>query len=90
MTLFAALLSLAAAAGADSPPSAAEIRQQRWFREERPWWREALALPADALCVLSWPLKETILWMEKVNLPARVEDAASAPFRRTASEKDQP
>ena len=64
------------------PPE--EVRARRLFHEERPLWRSALALPADALSVAAWPIEKALVWIEDVNLPERVERAVSAPFRSAA------
>jgi hypothetical protein len=52
------------------PP--AEVRERRWIKEEQPLWREALALPQAALGVVTWPLKQTLFWAERVELHRRV------------------
>jgi hypothetical protein len=90
MLLFAASVHTPVATRAADPPLAPdEIRERRLFREERPFWREVLALPADALVVLAWPVKRLVLWMEDVNLPRRIEDAATFPVRAIRREGDR-
>ena len=52
-----ALITTRGASLADAPLAPDEVRERRLLREERPLWREALALPYDAALVLAWPLK---------------------------------
>src|SRR5262245_59462809 len=71
--------------GAHSPESQSlaspcEIRERRVMREERPLWRRALALPADALEVTFWPLRQTLFWMERDDVPDRMRDTALHPI----------
>jgi hypothetical protein len=49
--------------------------------DERPLWREALALPNDALLLLSWPVEQLLCWAERVQLGTRVQDVVLAPIR---------
>jgi hypothetical protein len=58
-----------------------EVRAERYFREEHPLWQRALALPADVLAATAWPLRQTLFWMERIDLPERIEDAVMAPYR---------
>jgi hypothetical protein len=60
--------------------SPCEIRERRVMREERPLWRRVLALPADVLEVAFWPLRQTLFWMERDDIPDRVRDAALLPI----------
>lgn len=71
------VLLVAASATADEceDPSAG-----RRIRAEPTLARRALALPYDAVTVLAWPVKKLVIFMEAVNLPARIGDAARAPF----------
>ena len=57
---------------ADAPLAPDEVRERRLLREERPLWREALALPYDAALVLAWPLKRTLFWAEQIHLDDRI------------------
>jgi len=66
---------------ADPPLPESEVRERRLYREEIPIWRRALAFPDDALHVAFWPVKQTIVWAERVRLPNRIEAGVRAPFR---------
>jgi hypothetical protein len=69
-------------ATADTPMPPNEVRAERRIREERPLWREALALPDDVLLLAAWPLKQALFWAEAHHLDDRIGDFFSAPFRR--------
>jgi hypothetical protein len=66
--------------------SAGELRERRLFQEEVPLWRRALALPADLLELTAWPLKQTLFWMERHDIPERIEDGVLFPVRRLRGE----
>ena len=80
------LLVAASPASASAPLEPSEVRERRVLREDRPLWREALALPYDALLVLTWPLKQALLWGERAQLDDRIEDVVMWPFRRGRSD----
>jgi hypothetical protein len=84
------LLALARAVLADSdaplPPD--EVRERRLVREERPLWQTVLALPNDALLLLGWPLKHTLFWAERVNLPDRIADFWLYPVHHLGPKED--
>jgi hypothetical protein len=86
---FAALAAIALPqlAFADPPLSADEVRDRRFMHEERPLWRELLALPDDVLLLLSGPVEQLFCWAERVRLGTRVHDVVLAPSR--AQESDQ-
>jgi len=69
-----------------SVPSAEEVRAQRFFRGDEPLWRRALGLPADVLLLTAWPLQQTLFWMERIDLPDRIEDGVTYPVRRLRGE----
>jgi hypothetical protein len=75
--------ALAPAALADPPLPAREVRERRLVREERPLWREALALPNRVLLLLAWPLEHTLFWAED----ARLHNRVLLPFRRGQDER---
>jgi hypothetical protein len=79
--------ALAPTALADPPLPPAEVRARRLVREERPLWREALALPSDALLLLAWPLEKGLMWAEGVHLDDRLEDFVLFPIRRAKGER---
>ena len=62
------------------------MRARRLYREEEPLWRRALALPADLLELTAWPLKQTLFWMERDDVPERIEDAVMFPIRLVRGE----
>jgi len=66
------LITTWSASLADAPLAPDEVRERRLLREERPLWREALALPYDAALVLAWPLKRTLFWAEQIHLDDRI------------------
>jgi len=66
------LALLSRVALADPPLAPGEVRERRLFREERPLWREALALPYDAALLVAWPLKRTLFWAEEIHLDDRI------------------
>lgn len=70
----------------DPPLPADEVRERRLVREERPLWREALALPNDVVVLLSWPIEELLCWAERVRLETRVRDVVLTPISRQESE----
>ena len=80
---FAALAvgTLPNVAGADPPLPADEVRDRRLVQEDRPLWREALALPDDVLLLVSWPVEQFLCWAERVRLGTRVQDVVLAPIR---------
>jgi len=78
-----AIGALAPAALADAPLPAAEVRARRLVREERPLWREALALPNQVLLLLAWPLEHALFWAED----ARLHNRVLLPFRRGQDER---
>ncbi len=78
------LLADLGAAAASTALSPAEVRDQRWVREDRPLWRSALALPYDAVQVLVWPLQHGLFWAERNDVPERIERVLGAPFRGTS------
>jgi hypothetical protein len=90
ITVLFMLLSLARAVLADSdaplPPD--EMRERRLVREERPLWQEVLALPDDALLLLGWPLKHTLFWAERINLPDRIADFWLYPVHHLGTKED--
>jgi len=53
-------------------------------------WRRGLALPADLLELTAWPLKQTLFWMERADVPGRIEDAVLYPVRRLRGEDPAP
>jgi hypothetical protein len=73
-----------------SVASPCEIRERRVMREERPFWRRVLALPADALELAFWPLRQTIFWMERDDVPGRVRDAALYPIEALTGAGPEP
>jgi hypothetical protein len=86
--LFAVLtvVGLPTTARGDPPLAADEVRDRRLMREERPLWREALALPNEALLLVAWPLRQFLCWAEDVRLATRVRDVALAPIEPQDSE----
>jgi hypothetical protein len=82
-----AIGALAPAARADPPLPPREVEERRLVREERPLWREALALPNDALLLLAWPLEQALVWAEGVHLDDRVSDFVRFPIRRVKGER---
>ncbi len=58
------------------------LRDQRLFQDEDPLWRRGLALPADLLEIMAWPLKQGLFWMERGDVPERIEDGVMYPVRR--------
>ena len=70
---------------ADPPLAADEVRHRRWVHDEHPLWREALALPNDALLLLSWPVEQLLCWAERLRLGTRVHDVVLAPTRSPES-----
>ena len=81
------LITMWGASLADAPLAPGEVRERRLLGEQRPLWREALALPYDALLVLAWPLKRTLFWAEEVHLDDRITNLVRFPFGRG---KDEP
>jgi hypothetical protein len=71
---------------ADPPLPADEVRDRRLMQEERPLWREALALPNDVLLLLSWPVEQLLCWGERVRLGTRVHDVVLGPIRSQESQ----
>jgi hypothetical protein len=83
----AILASLPRNCGAAEPgdvASPAEVRARRLFREEDPIWRRMLALPADFLELTFWPLRETLFWMERIDLPGRLKQVVVHPTERAS------
>jgi len=72
---------------ADAPLPADEVHDRRLVHDERPLWREALALPNDALLLLSWPIEQLLCWAERVRLGTRVQDVVLAPIRSQESQE---
>jgi len=62
--------------------SADQVAEQRRIHGEPSLGRRLLALPYDVVALTGWPIKKTVIWMEDVNLPQRIEDAFSYPGRR--------
>ena len=85
---FVALSSFSAPAFADPPLSPDEVRAERRIREDRPLWREALALPDDLLLMLAWPLKHALFWAEGERLDRRVGDLFVNPFHRRTEDQE--
>jgi len=79
--------ALARISSADPPLPADEVRDRRLVHEERPLWREALALPNDTLLFLSWPMEQLLCWAERVRLGTRVQDVVLAPIRSQESQE---
>jgi hypothetical protein len=57
------------------------------MQEERPLWREALALPNDVLLLFSWPVEQLLCWAERVRLGTRVHDVVLAAIRSQESQE---
>jgi hypothetical protein len=72
LTLVVALAPLPALAF-----DAEHVAEQRRIHGEPSFGRRLLALPYDLVALTAWPIKKTVIWMEDVNLPQRVEDAFS-------------
>jgi hypothetical protein len=43
-----------------------------------------LALPADFLELTFWPLRETLFWMERIDLPGRLSHVVVHPTERAS------
>ena len=78
----ALVLTFSAPVFADPPLPPDEVRAERRIREDRPLWREALALPDDVLLLLAWPLKHALFWAEGARVDRRVGALFVNPFHR--------
>jgi hypothetical protein len=81
--------SLPAVASAAPPLAAEDVRERRWIKEEPPLWREALALPKAALGVAAWPLKQALVWAERVELPHRLADFVLYPVHHLGPQEER-
>ena len=52
-------------------------------------WREALALPKAALGVAAWPLKQALVWAERVDLPHRLADFVLYPVHHLGPQEER-
>jgi hypothetical protein len=78
--------ALSRTAFGDPPLPAKEVRERRLIREERPLWREALALPNRVVLLAAWPLEQALIWGEEAQLHNRIADVVLWPVRRGRSE----
>jgi len=81
-TMVVLLLASAAAPDEGAPLPPDEVRARRFYREEDPLWRRALMVPADLLELTAWPLRQTLFWMERHDVPEQIEDAVMFPIRK--------
>jgi hypothetical protein len=77
LVVLLALSPLVARAGESDEP-------ERAIRAERSLPRALLATPYAIVSLTAWPVKQLVFFMESVNLPARIGDAALFPARAFA------
>ena len=84
LTLVSALMLSPALAADDGDPSA-----ERVVRGEHSLPRRLLGAPYAIVAITAWPVKQFVFFLEDVNLPARLVDTVTFPFRAFREEETE-